>query len=88
MHVLLWIVDGLVTGWLTGKILAGDGYDLLMDTIMGIGGGVAGGLFVSAATLPVQSKMIYANLTAVLGTLILTASNRYFTGRRQYATQR
>jgi uncharacterized membrane protein YeaQ/YmgE (transglycosylase-associated protein family) len=85
MQLLFWIVDGLVAGWLTGKIMSGEGRDLLMDTIMGVAGGLAGGFLVKVAGFPVQGKMIYTNLAAILGAVILTALNRVVAGRRGYA---
>src|SRR5208282_5428292 len=48
---------------LTGKMMVGKGRDLLMDTIMGVAGAVAGGCILSAEGIPVQRKMIYRNLT-------------------------
>jgi uncharacterized membrane protein YeaQ/YmgE (transglycosylase-associated protein family) len=88
MPLLVWIMDGLVAGWLTGKMMPGEGGDLMMGTIMGLAGAVAGGFIVSAATLHVPSAMFYANLAAIQGALVLTALYRLFTGKRQYATQR
>jgi len=88
MPLLFWIMDGLVAGWLTGKMMAGEGGDSLMDTLMGLAGAVAGGFMVSAATLHGPSTMLDANLAAIQGALVLTALHRLFTGRRQYATQR
>jgi uncharacterized membrane protein YeaQ/YmgE (transglycosylase-associated protein family) len=85
MQPLFWIVDGLVGGWLTGKVMSGDGRDLLMATIMGVAGGVAGGFIVNVAGFPVQGKMIYTNLAAIIGAVILTALSRVVTGRRGYA---
>jgi uncharacterized membrane protein YeaQ/YmgE (transglycosylase-associated protein family) len=56
-----------------------------MDTIMGVTGAVAGGFIVSVAGLPFQGKMIYTNLAAILGAVVLTALVRVATGRRGYA---
>jgi len=87
MPLFFWIVYGLVAGWLTGKMMAGEGGDSMMDALMGLAGAVAGGFIVCAATLHVPSTMFYANLAAIQGTLVLTALNRLFTGKREYATQ-
>jgi uncharacterized membrane protein YeaQ/YmgE (transglycosylase-associated protein family) len=85
MPLLFWIVDGLVASWLTGKMMSDQGRELLMDTIMGLTGAVAGGFIVSVAGLPVQGRMIYTNLAAVLGAVILAALSRVATRRRGYA---
>jgi uncharacterized membrane protein YeaQ/YmgE (transglycosylase-associated protein family) len=65
MQLFLWIIDGLVVGWLTGKIMSGEEPDLLMDTIMGVAGGVAGEFSVNAAGLHFRGKMFHMNLAAV-----------------------
>jgi len=85
MQPLFWIMDGLVAGWLTGKIISGERRDLLMDTIMGVAGGVAAGFIVNTAAFPIHGKMIYTNLAAIIGAVILTALSRVATGRRGYA---
>jgi uncharacterized membrane protein YeaQ/YmgE (transglycosylase-associated protein family) len=36
MHVLWWIIVGLIAGWATGKIMRGSGYGALMDIVIGI----------------------------------------------------
>jgi uncharacterized membrane protein YeaQ/YmgE (transglycosylase-associated protein family) len=56
MQLLFWIMDGLVASWLTGKMVSDQGRDLLMDTIMGVGGGVAGGFIVNVAGLPSKER--------------------------------
>ena len=86
MVVLLWILDGLVAGWLTGKLLAGEGRDLVMDIVMGVAGGIGGGLVVAALSSLVHGKMIYTNLGAIFGAVIMTALPRYCSGRREYSS--
>jgi uncharacterized membrane protein YeaQ/YmgE (transglycosylase-associated protein family) len=85
MQLLFWILDGLIAGWLTGRIMSGERRDLLMATIMGVAGGVAAGFIVNVAGFPVQGRMIYTNLAAVTGAVILTMLSRVATGRRGYA---
>ncbi len=43
MHVVIWIIGGIVAGWLTGLVMRGRGYGLIGDLILGIVGGSAGG---------------------------------------------
>lgn len=56
-----------------------------MATVMGVAGAVAVGFIVNVAGLPVQGKMIYTNLAAIIGAAILTVLSRLATGRRGYA---
>jgi uncharacterized membrane protein YeaQ/YmgE (transglycosylase-associated protein family) len=85
MQLLFWLVDGLLGGWIVGRIMSAERRDLLMNAIMGIAGGVAAGFLIEAALPHVQGKMIYTNLAAVTGALALAALSRVATGRRGYA---
>jgi uncharacterized membrane protein YeaQ/YmgE (transglycosylase-associated protein family) len=51
MYLLAWIVIGAVIGWGAGRIFQGNGYGPLMDTLLGIGGGIVGGFAMSSAGL-------------------------------------
>jgi uncharacterized membrane protein YeaQ/YmgE (transglycosylase-associated protein family) len=39
-----WILIGLISGWLAGKILNGNGYGMVADIALGLVGGVIGGM--------------------------------------------
>jgi uncharacterized membrane protein YeaQ/YmgE (transglycosylase-associated protein family) len=84
MLLLLWIVDGVAAGYLTGKFMSSEGRDWVMDIVMGLAGGVGGGFLLSGTHLLVQGKMIYTNLAAMSGAVVLTALSRYVGGRREY----
>jgi len=43
MGFLVWIVVGLISGWLASQVMKGGGYGVLVDIILGILGGVVGG---------------------------------------------
>ena len=43
MNILIWIVTGLIAGWLTGMVMKGRGYGILGDLIIGLLGSVIGG---------------------------------------------
>jgi uncharacterized membrane protein YeaQ/YmgE (transglycosylase-associated protein family) len=43
MHILWWVIVGLVAGWVTGKIMKGAGYGALIDIFIGIAGALVGG---------------------------------------------
>jgi uncharacterized membrane protein YeaQ/YmgE (transglycosylase-associated protein family) len=84
MHALFWVMDGLAAGWLTGKMMAGEGRDLVMDVVMGMAGGFAGGFILSTFSSLVQGKMIFTNLAAMACGVALTALSRWVTGRREF----
>jgi uncharacterized membrane protein YeaQ/YmgE (transglycosylase-associated protein family) len=86
MLLLLWIVDGVAAGYLTGKFMSSEGRDWVMDIVMGLGGGVGGGFLLSATHTLVQGKMIYTNLAAILGAVVLAGLSRIVTARREYGS--
>lgn len=43
MNVLLWIITGIIAGWLTGKVVKGRGFGLVGDLVIGLLGGLVGG---------------------------------------------
>jgi uncharacterized membrane protein YeaQ/YmgE (transglycosylase-associated protein family) len=72
MHILVWIISGIIAGWLAGLIVRGRGYGLLGDLIIGLLGGVIGGwLFgmLGIATVSWVGEII----AAVVGGVVLVA---------------
>ena len=84
MYLLAWIVVGAVVGWGAGRVFQGNGYGPLMDTLLGIGGGIVGGFLTRIAGF---DGTIVASLVAMLGAALLTALVAYTNGRRAYAGQ-
>jgi len=39
-----WIFIGLISGWLAGKIINGNGYGVMADIALGLVGGIVGGM--------------------------------------------
>jgi uncharacterized membrane protein YeaQ/YmgE (transglycosylase-associated protein family) len=87
MYFLSWIIVGLVTGWLAGKILKGNDYGPIMDIVMGTGGAVAGGLLMQSAGLGGYGGTILTTLVAMIGAVLLTLLAGLVNGRRMYARQ-
>ena len=86
MHLLWWIVVGLIAGWATGKIMRGSGFGPLMDIVVGIVGAIVGGWIMRALGFSGQGGMIYTILIAILGAVILTWVFRLITGDRGTGT--
>jgi uncharacterized membrane protein YeaQ/YmgE (transglycosylase-associated protein family) len=84
--VTLWIVDGLVAAYVAGRIMSSEGRDWVMDMVMGVAGGTAGGFLLSATHLVVRGAMIYTSLGALAGAALLVGLSRSFSGRREYGS--
>jgi uncharacterized membrane protein YeaQ/YmgE (transglycosylase-associated protein family) len=70
MHLLIWIISGIVAGWLAGLIVGGYGFGCLGDFVVGLLGGVIGGwLFSGLGLFP--GSWLGEVLVAAVGGIIL-----------------
>ncbi|MBV9182553.1 MAG: GlsB/YeaQ/YmgE family stress response membrane protein [Acidobacteria bacterium] len=83
MHLLSWIVVGLIAGWATGKIMRGSGYGPFMDVVIGIVGAMVGGWMMRALGFQGQGGLIYTILVAIGGAVVLTWLYRLLVGTRE-----
>lgn len=84
--ILVCVLGGAGAGWVAGKVMSGEGRDLVMDVVMGLAGGLAGGFIAGAAGQRFHGSLIYTGLAAVMGSAALTILSRVFGGRREYGT--
>jgi len=87
MTIIVWIVLGLVAGWLAGQVMKGGGYGVVGDVVLGIVGALVGG-FLTGLVLGrdmVSGFNIESIVVAFIGAVILIAVSRAFTGRRARA---
>ena len=75
--------SGIIAGWLTGKIMKGDGYGVIMDMVIGLVGALIGGWVTSLVGFGTASDhgLIISIVIATLGAIILTFLIRLVTGR-------
>jgi len=85
MQFMLWIIVGLIAGWITGNRMRGYGYGPLMDILMGIAGAVVAGFIMRFAGYSGQGVILYTTLVAILGAVILTVLIGLVSGRSRYA---
>jgi uncharacterized membrane protein YeaQ/YmgE (transglycosylase-associated protein family) len=76
MGILAWIVVGLIAGWLTGQVMKGGGYGVIVDIILGILGGLLGGWIFGALGIWHGGGMIGSIIVAFIGAVILVAITR------------
>lgn len=80
--LLIWIVIGLIAGYLTGRIMRGAGFGPLVDIIVGIIGAIIGGLIMVTLGYAGTGGFLYTVFLAVIGAVILTLILRLLSGRR------
>ena len=72
MHIIWWLIVGLIAGWITGKIMGSSGQGALMDIIIGLVGALAGGFLMTLLGFRPEGGLIYTIFVAVIGAVILT----------------
>jgi uncharacterized membrane protein YeaQ/YmgE (transglycosylase-associated protein family) len=76
--IIAWLIIGAIAGWLSGKIVDGSGFGLIVDILVGIVGAVIGGYLAGALGIAVGGGMISSIIVAVIGAVILLFVLRLF----------
>jgi uncharacterized membrane protein YeaQ/YmgE (transglycosylase-associated protein family) len=76
--IIAWLVIGAIAGWLSGKIVDGSGFGLLIDIIVGIVGAVIGGYLAGVLGIAIGGGLISSIIVAVIGAVILLFVLRLF----------
>lgn len=82
--LIAWIFIGIVAGWLTGKLMRGAGFGVLMDMVVGLVGALVGGFLSSHLGFGGvgQHGLIGSIGIAVIGAVVLTLIIRLISGNR------
>ena len=85
MYLMLWIVVGVVVGWLAGKSLEGNGFGRSLDLIMGAGGAVVGGLIIRGVGFSGYGGTAFATFVGISCAAVLTIVAALANGRTIYS---
>jgi uncharacterized membrane protein YeaQ/YmgE (transglycosylase-associated protein family) len=80
--ILIWIVIGLIAGYLTGRIMRGAGFGPIVDIIVGVVGAIVGGFIMISIGYAGSGGFLYTIFVAVIGAVLLTLLLRLVTGGR------
>ena len=80
--LIIWILIGLIAGYITGKIMKGSGFGPIMDIVVGIVGSLVGGFLMVHLGYAGSGGFLYTVFVAVLGAVLLTFLMRLLTGGR------
>ena len=64
------IIIGLIAGWLTGKLMRGEGYGMFADILLGLVGAVIGSWIFSALGIFVYGRIGFLAM-ALVGAIVL-----------------
>lgn len=70
--LILWLVIGLIAGWLAGQVMSGSGYGVVGDIVVGLIGALIGGFLVDHF-LHKSFGFIGSLVVAFIGACILVA---------------
>jgi uncharacterized membrane protein YeaQ/YmgE (transglycosylase-associated protein family) len=76
-----------VVGWGAGRVFRGNGCDLFMDILMGVGGAIAGGFLMRFAGFAGYGGTIVRAMVAIVGAVLVTVLTAYMNGGRIHARQ-
>ena len=71
MHLLWFLLIGLVAGWLAGKLMKGKGIGLFGDLIIGVIGSFIGGFLFRTLGISTNGGLIGALIVATIGAVVL-----------------
>lgn len=71
MHIIGFLIIGLIAGWLAGKIMSGGGYGLVGDLVVGVVGAFIGGFLFDSMGVAEGRGWIGSLIVAVIGAVIL-----------------
>ena len=83
MGFIVWIVFGLIAGFIASKIVNKQGEGFVFDLILGVIGAVVGGfLFQTFGFAPVTGFNFYSLIVAIIGAMVVLFLYHAVVGRR------
>ena len=74
--LILWLVTGIIAGWLAGQVVQGGGFGFVWDLVLGLLGGVVGGFLMSLVGLSANG-WIAEIVVAAIGAVVLVWISRF-----------
>ena len=78
MHLVWFLLIGLVAGWLAGKIMKGKGFGVVGDIVVGLIGALIGGFLFRMLGASPEGGLIWSLIVALVGAIILLYVVRLF----------
>src|SRR6516225_2851598 len=71
MSLIVWLVIGLIAGWLAGQIVKGYGLGLVGNLVVGVVGAIIGGWLLSFLNVHIGGGILAAIINATVGAVVL-----------------
>lgn len=81
MSIIAWVVLGLIAGFISSKIMNGQGEGSILDIVLGVVGAVVGGfLFNLVGATGIDGFSIWSLLVATVGAMVVLGVKHALTG--------
>ncbi len=85
MSIIVWLIVGLIAGWLAGMAMGGRGFGVLGNMVVGIIGALIGGFLASTFLgLDVSGFSLPSILVAFLGAIVFLLILRLIPGSQPF----
>ncbi len=74
--LVMWVVVGLVAGWLAGFVMKGGGYGLIGDIVLGLVGSIVGSWIFQALGVSAGAGLFAAVVVAFVGAVLVIFAQR------------
>jgi uncharacterized membrane protein YeaQ/YmgE (transglycosylase-associated protein family) len=80
--LIIFLLVGLVAGWLAGKLIRGGGFGIIGDMVIGVLGAIIGGFLLPKVglthlvTIPIINQIVVATIGAVILLVLLRLLRR------------
>jgi len=75
---VMWVVVGLMGGWLAGIVMRGGGYGRIGDLVLGLIGSIAGSVIFRGLEISPGAGMFMLGVVAFVGAAIAIVAQRQF----------
>lgn len=70
MNWILFIIVGLIAGWLAGLIMKGKGFGIIVNIIIGLIGGLLGGWLFEQLNISIGTGFVSHIITSLIGAIV------------------
>lgn len=76
--LIIFILVGLIAGWLAGMIMKGKGFGLIGNVIVGLIGGLLGGWLFNLLKISIGTGIVSSIITSLIGAIVLLVIVSFF----------
>jgi len=76
--LIVWLVIGLIAGWLAGQIVKGYGFGLVGNLVVGVVGAFIGGWLLGLLNIHIGGGILAAIINATVGAVVLLVIVGFF----------